>query len=292
MKNINKEELKRRINSYCNEHKPINITTESLSVADLVMILKDYYQELVDLNDPKSDAYKEFLDEINGAISPEYAAVLKKRKSDANVGKIRSIIMHGLSIFGSPWHNMKNRCAGMKVCIKHEICGILLDVYEQGQRKPIILCRDIDAGRIHLSKDSNNNERILEIMRTKIVNIFDIVDSYRATLPKSDDTREITEEIINSDDVNSGSFYEVPFANELFKGSIRVLPNGKVTLHTEILIDGEYQDVYQVLDANTISDILDRIVIDMPVLKEPIKSIVLSSFEKEYNVVNGEYRLV
>lgn len=290
MRDTNMQELKMKVNTYCNDHKSVKLSKESISIADLITILKEYYQELHDLNDPKSEAYKDILDEINSIISPEYAAVLKKRRSNVNVGKIRKIIMHGISVIGSPRH--KNRCTGIKVCIKREICAILLDIYEQGERKPIILCRDIDAGRVHLAKDSHNNERLLDMIRSKIVNIFDIVDSYRATLPRSEDSSEITEEIINNHNVYDGDYFEVPFLNPLFKGNIRVYGSGDVTLDMEVLVGDEFKDIYKVLDKDTIANILERTSLDIPELKDPIKSIVLASFEKEYNVVNGEYRLV
>ncbi len=283
MKSARFDELNRKISNYCFEQKIIDISVNSLSVADLLTILREYYQEIYDIYDHNSEFYKNFLNEVNNALFVEQ--VLKTRKGGQGLEKIRQMVRQGLFSMGKPWQNLnKNRCQDFYVCIKQNVCAIMLDIYEKGQARPVIVCRDIEGGQLYLAKGSNMDTNLLERMRPELLNIFDIVDSYRGTLPESANDLVLTEEIIRKDDIYEGRYYDVPFGNELFAGVVRVYANGKVEFDLKIVAQDEKVNVSQVLSSSNVENILKRICVNMDDLKEPIRSIVLSSFEKEYYV--------
>lgn len=289
---IKNDVLTKKINYYCKDKHPIKVTSTSLSVANLIIILKDYYQELYNMFDTNSNFYKALLEEVNNILYPKYAYILKKKQSDFSIVSIRKMVKNGISMISHPMRYFNRiRCDNICVCIRQDTYAVMLDIYEKGEEKPIIVCRDIDNEQLYLAKDSCNNEKLLELMYSEFVNIFDIIDSFRATLPKQSSNSQINRDTIENADSFDKFFYEVPYSDEIFKGSVKVYANGAVVNSLE-LIDSDGNASVITSEIVNIDEILERISIDISKLENPIKSIVLSSFEKEYNVIEEEYKTI
>lgn len=289
-KEIENDILVRKINWFCNDNKEIKASKESISAWDLVNILKGYYKELYDMFDENSSFYQELLDEINSLISPDYVSVLNKRMGSYTFNQIRLLVKD--SLFKIIDHNYSLRgikCDSISIAICQEISAIKLSIHENYELKPIVVCRDIEAGRLYLAKDSSNNEKLLEQIRTKLVNIFDIIDSFRATMPRTSDSNDINDASFSEDFVTNGNKYEIEFDNETFKGKVEVLSNGKVN-YSLVIYSGDQE--YELSKTINVEEIMSKIPIDVSALKDPIKSIVLSSFEKEYVIIDGEVKAI
>lgn len=280
----------RKINIFCNENKEIKASKNCISAWDLVNILKDYYHELYDIFDEESAFYQELLDEINSLISPDYVSVLKRKNSTLTFDKIRLIVKDGLSKIIDHNYNLRGiKCDDIRVAICQDISAIKLGIHENYELKPIVVCRDIEAGQLHLAKASNNNEKLLEQIRSKLVNIFDIIDSFRATMPVPSEGDTIDNDSFSEDAFANGNRYVIKFDHDLFKGEVEVLANGKVNY--SLVLNLENQE-YELAKTIRVDEIMSKIPIDVLELKDPIKSIVFASFEKEYRVVDGEIKVI
>lgn len=287
---IENDILLRKINCFCNEKKEIKASRTCISAWDLVNILKDYYRELYDMFDENSNFYQELLDEINSLISPDYISVLNKRVGSYTFNQIRLLVKDSLFKIIDHNYNLRGiKCDSINVAICQEISAIKLSIHENYELKPIIVCRDIEAGRLYLAKDSNNNEKLLEQIRTKLVNIFDVIDSFRATMPRTSANNEITDASFSEEFVTNGNKYEIEFDNEIFKGKVEVLSNGKVSYSLKVSSEDKEYELSKTIN---VEEIMSKIPIDVSELKDPIKSIVFSSFEKEYMVVDGEVKAI
>lgn len=280
--------LFRKINGFCNEKEDIKASRACISAWELINILKEYYQELYDLFDENSVFYQELLDEINSLISPDYISVLDKRGSSFSFSQLKLLVRDSLvKIIDNNYKLRGIKCDDIKIAICQNVSAIKLSIHENYELKPIIVCRDIEGGQLHLAKTSCNNEKLLEKMRSKIVNIFDTIDSYRATMPKVSMNDDIDEESFSDDVIINGNKYEVEFENELFKGKVEVQTNGKVNYSLAIYSDDQEFELSKTI---SVAEIMSKIPIDVASLKDPVRSIVLSSFEKEYMVINGEIK--
>lgn len=290
VKTIENEILMRKINVFCNENKEIKASKTCISAGDLVNILKDYYEELYEMFDEDSEFYQELLDEINSLISPDYVSVLKMKNSKINFNQIRLIVRDSLGKIID--HNYKLRgikCDNIRVAICQNVSAIKLDIHENYELKPIVVCRDIEAGQLHLAKGSNNNERLLEQIRGKLVNIFDVIDSFRATMPRPSTDDDLGDEAFSDEALTNGNKYVIEFANEIFKGKVEVLANGKVNYSLSLCLEDKE---YELTKTIRVEEIMSKIPIDVLELKDPIKSIIIASFEKEYTIVNGEVKAI
>lgn len=288
-KSIEKEILVRKINYFCNERKEIKASTTSISAWDLVGILKDYYQELYDLFDEESPIYQELLDEINKIISPDYISVLKKKNSSFSFSQIRLIVKDSLiKIIDNNYKLRGIKCDDIKVAIGQNVSAIKLSIHENYELKPIVICRDIEAGQLYLAENSYNNEQLIDKIRCELVNIFDIIDSYRATIPRLADIN-INEDVFDASLVNNGNKYVIEFDDDAFKGRVEVLYNGKINY--SLMLKSESEE-YELSKTIRIEEIMSKIPIDIASLKDPIKSIILSSFEKEYSVPSREIKVI
>lgn len=288
-RDVENDTLERKINAFCNANKEIKATKVCVSAWDLVNILREYYQELFDMFDENSEFYQELLDDINTLISPEYVSILKRRNSSFKFSQIRLLIKDGLAKIIDQNYRLRGiKCDGIKIAIREDISAIKLDIHENYELKPIIVCRDIEANQLHLAKDSNNNERLLEQMRGKIANIFDAIDSYRGTIPKPSNDCDINLESFNEDE-SLGNKYEVSYENEDFICHIEVLGNGKVNYSLIIKVDDKE---YEISKAIRVDEMMMKIPINLEGLMEPIKSIVIASFEKEYNIMSDSMKVM
>ncbi|MDE5629970.1 MAG: hypothetical protein K2I70_00065, partial [Bacilli bacterium] len=181
------------------------------------------------------------------------------------------------------------KCDKIKVAICQNVSAIKLDIHDNYELKPIVVCRDIDAGQLHLAKNSNNNEKLLEQIRGKLVNIFDVIDSFRATMPIPKEEDIIDDRIFSDETVDNDNKYIIEFDEELFKGKVVVLANGNVNFSLLLCVDDQE---YELSKTIRVDEIMSKIPIDVSELKDPIKSIVYASFEKEYAIVNGEVKAI
>lgn len=287
-KDIENDIIGRKINCFCNSNKDIKATKQEISAWDLVNILKEYYQELYDMFDENSEFYQELLDEVNTLISPEYVSVLKKKNSSFKFSQIRLLVRDGLAKIIDQNYKLRGiKCDNIKIAIRENLSAIKLDIHENYELKPIIICRDIEANQLHLAKNSCNNERLLEHMRGKIANIFDDIDSYRGTIPRPSNDNDITLESFNDDE--SGNKYEVDFEDDTFRCQVEVFSNGKVRYFLFIKLDDAEHELSHTIN---VEDIMMKIPINIEGLKDPVKSIVIASFEKEYNIMSDRVKVM
>lgn len=267
--------------NYQEETMDVENAEDTISAYCLYNILKNYYQDLEDIMNCSSQVIKDLLLDINRFIVLGDTCT-KLRKSSIMPKNIFNLIIKLQEQNNLKTSNKKYN--GVKFYIGSNATYAMFDVVIDGKYKKVIVCRDLINHDLYYGRDSIVDNQVIDYIYNRLIDIFNLIDNYRPSLPEDLDFDFYTEvEACRPYEYNE---YVIPFNNELLKGEISINTNGCVNFKTQIIesedpfglytrLDSYAKDLHEVFNKDDIES-LKKMPVNINDLEEPIKDIVIN----------------
>lgn len=275
------------VSDYISNTDDVIENKDTISAYSLYSILKDFYADLAGIMDAESEELKELVEAINAFISNGYQKVVSSKKSNKLMNGIESLL---LKIKDSKQNEMMaKRYLGIRFYIRRDTTSAVLDVLEDNKYKKVILNRDLASDELYYGENSVEDYDVIDFAYDRLMDLFDLIDSYREYLPEQIDTD------IALDDYACKPYeyatYSTPIASEMVTGEIFVNSNGYVDFDMNITRENNkyhyinsYSRSLKELIRERSTELLKKISVDVNTLEEPIKEIVVAAIANKRNL--------
>ena len=275
-----------KIMDYINQKEDVAEDSKTISAYSLYSILKSYYDGLDIAMSTESSELKELIEKMNNYIANGYTKVVNIKKSNKLAGGITKLFD---KIKESKQVDVMNkRYLNLRFYIRRDTTSAVFDVLDENKYKKVIINRDVSSQEIYYGEHSMEDYEVIDFAYDKLISLFDIIDSYRSTLPEQIDADLVL------DDYACRPYeyakYSAPIASDIITGEIFVNSNGYVDFAIDLTrennryhyIDSYSKSLKELIREKSI-DLLKKISIDVESLQEPIRGVVKESIANNRN---------